>query len=86
LKVAQIRIDESDPPPACKLELVQVRQIPARERGVDRIRERHERVRRSHDEDPPWRRPQPPTQASEKVNPNLKPRPRHYRRTLRQRF
>jgi hypothetical protein len=82
----RIGINETDPPPTSKLELVQMTDIPARKRRIDRIRQRRERVRRPHDEDPTRRRPQPPTKTPKKINPNLKPRPRHRHRTLRNRF
>ena len=69
-----------------ELELVKVGQIPARERLVDRLGQPGERVRGAHDEDPPRRRREPLAEPPNKINANLKPRPRHPRRTLRQRF
>ena len=85
LVLERIRIDETDPSPITELELVQVRQIPPRERRVDRIREPRDGMRRAHDEDPARGRPQPRPKTAEEINPHLKPRPRHAARTLRDR-
>jgi hypothetical protein len=64
-------IRESDPPPAGELELVEMRYVPPRERGVDGICQRRKRVRRTHDEDPSRRRPQLLAERSEQVDPKL---------------
>ena len=82
----RIRVHKPDPPPTRELELVQMRQIPPREGLVDRLSQRQKRVRRPNDEDSARCRPQPRPEAPEKINPNLKPRPRHRRRTLRHGF
>jgi hypothetical protein len=78
-----IRVHEPDPPAISELELMQMRQIPPRESLIDRVREHQERVRRPDDEDPARTRLQPRAMPAEKINPNLKPRPRHRDRTLR---
>jgi hypothetical protein len=81
-----IGITEPDPPPALKLELVQVRQVPPSEGRVDGLGQRPERVCRSDDEDPTGRGPQSRTEPRHEINSNLQPRPRHRRQTLRDRF
>jgi hypothetical protein len=81
-----IGVNEADPPAVGKLELVQMRQIPAREGRVDRVGQPQERVRRPDDEDPPRRRRELAAETAHQVNPNLKPRARHRLRTLRDRF
>jgi hypothetical protein len=45
----RIGIDETNPPPIAELERVQVRQIPTRERRIDRLRGSRERMRRAHE-------------------------------------
>ena len=81
----RVGVDEPDPPPVSELELVQMRQIPAREPQIDRRREPQERERRADDEDPTRyginRAPLP----AKKINPNLKPRLRNHNWTLRER-
>jgi putative transposase len=59
-----IRVDDPDPPPARELELVQVREIPARQARVDRVSQLQKRVRRPDDADPAGRRIQPLTNAA----------------------
>jgi len=66
-----------DPPPIGKLELMQMRQIPARERLIDRPRQLLEGMTRPHDQHPPRRRIQIRPRRPQQINPDLKPRPRH---------
>jgi hypothetical protein len=78
-------INEADLAPIRELEPMQMRQIPAPEPLVDRVRQRREGVRRPtmkirSGEGSAASRGRPEDQ------PNLKPRPRRHRRTLRHTF
>jgi len=72
----------TDPASIRKLELVQVRQIPARERDIDRFRQLLEAVTGANDQHPTRTRiaDDPPTAL--KLDPDLQPRPRHRGRRL----
>jgi hypothetical protein len=85
IALERIRVHEPDPTATGELELMQVRQIPSREPLVDHTRQPPEGVRRPDDEDPARRRLQPRAMPADEINPNLKPRPRHRHRTLRDR-
>lgn len=68
---------EADQPIISKLELVQVREVPSRERRVDRARQLLERVRRTNDKDPPRRRIACHPPATEQIDPDPQPCPPH---------
>lgn len=84
--VERLRVNEPDPPAPGELELMKMRQIPPRESLVNRVRKPQERVRRTHDENPPRTRLQPRAMPTNEIHPNLKPCPRHAHQTLRDRF
>jgi hypothetical protein len=77
---------KADPPAIGQLKLMQVREIPARKRLVDRLRQLLEGVTRPHDQDPTRCRVQIRPRRPQQINPDLKPRPRHARRRLTTRF
>jgi hypothetical protein len=73
----ELVVREADQPSVGQLKAVQMRQIPPSERGIDRLREQLERMRRTDNEDPPRSRIALDPPAAKKIHPDLKPRPRH---------
>ena len=70
-------------PAITQLEVVQMREIPARERRIDRLRELLKRMRRTDQKDPPRRRVAHGPTTTKQVHPDPKPRPRHRPNSLR---
>jgi hypothetical protein len=70
-------VGKADQTPVGQGKTVQMRQIPPSERGIDRLSEHLERMRRTNNEDPTrrWVAVDPPT--TKKIHPDLQPRPRH---------
>jgi hypothetical protein len=77
---AQVKVVElglADQPAIGQLELVQMRAVPAGERGVDGVSELTELVGTSGGEDPTRSRPVILTMTADQIHSNRQPRPRH---------
>ena len=76
-------VDKPDPAAIAQLKRVQMREVPAPERPIDRIREPLEGQRRGNRKDPARWRLELPTKTTNQLNLDLQPRPRHRGRSLR---
>ena len=79
---AGINVGETDPSAVGQLEDVQVREVPPRERHVDRLGQLRKGVAGPNHEDPPRRRIALDVPATLELDTNLKPSPRHPTGTL----
>jgi hypothetical protein len=84
--LAEVLVGKADPSTIGQLKGVQMREVPAPERPVDRLSEALERHRRRDREHAPRRRLEIPAQPTDQLDLDLQPRPRHRPRTLRDRF
>ncbi len=66
----------ADPAPIRKLELMQVRQVPTRERDIDRLRQLLETVAGTNDQHPAGSRIADDPAAALELDPDLQPRAR----------